>query len=140
MNKEQARALLQEHGLRATSPRVAVLLTLAASAQPLSYTEVLERLDSTDWDPATVFRNLVKLRQAGLAPVASRAEGIDRYALSIGGANEHHHAHFLCESCGQVSCLPSEFTAGLRMEGLWATSIARAVVQLRGECPDCIRS
>lgn len=104
----------------------------------MSYTDVLERLGDTDWDPATVFRNLVKLRNAGVAPVASRANGMDRYALATSSGDAHHHAHFLCDACGRVACLPAELTASLHMDGAWSASIARAVVQLRGECPDCI--
>ena len=80
----EARKLLHESALRATAPRLAVLRVLAEAPGPLSHTEVLDRLGETAWDPSTIYRNLVKLREAGVAPVVSRAEGIDRYALASG--------------------------------------------------------
>lgn len=138
--KDNARKLLQESALRATAPRLAVLRLLAEARSPLSYTEVLERLGETDWDPATIYRNLVKLRDAGVALVVSRAEGIDRYSLAQAQGDGHRHPHFVCEDCGRVACLPMDLTASLSMEGPWAVSIQRAMVELRGECPDCLRS
>lgn len=137
ISKEQARRVLQEQGLRATAPRLAVLRVLSDSSDPLSHTEVLERLGETDWDPATIYRNLVKLRDAGVAPVVSRAEGIDRYALAA-SHDAHRHPHFVCADCGRVACLPAELTASMSIEGPWSASVEKAMVQLRGECPDCL--
>ena len=140
ISKVKARKLLREHDLRATAPRIAVLRVLAAANRPLSHGEVLARLGQTDWDPATIYRNLVKLRQARLAPVVSRAQGIDRYALSPdpGSPDQgHRHPHFLCDDCGQIACLPDELHLKLPKTGRWAASVEEAVVQLRGECPDC---
>ena len=39
-------------------------------------------LGETDWDPATIYRNLVKLKESGITSVVSRAAGIDRYAIA----------------------------------------------------------
>ena len=91
-----------------------------------------------DWDPATVYRNLVKLRAAGLAPVVGRVDGIDRYAFSAFDDADHRHPHFVCDDCGRVSCLPSALTASMAIEGPWETSVQQALVQLRGACPDCL--
>lgn len=135
----QARALLQESSLRVTAPRIAVLRVLAGADSPLSHTQVLQELGDTDWDPATIYRNLVKLRDAEVAVVVSRAEGIDRYALAASDADGHRHPHFICEGCGRVACLPVQLAASLSMEGSWGASIQQAAVQLRGECPDCLR-
>ena len=136
MTKNEAKEILHEKGLRSTGPRLAVMLMLAEAERPLSNTEVQEQLGDTDWDPATIYRNLVKLREAGIASIVSRAEGIDRYTLST--AEEHHHPHFVCEDCGRVECLPVDVMGSITTEGPWATSVARATVQLRGECPRCI--
>lgn len=138
ITKDEARLRLQESGLRVTAPRVAVLGVLAEAKRPLSHTEVLARLGDADWDPATIYRNLVKLRDAGVASVVSRMEGIDRYALAGERNDDHRHPHFLCEECGRIACLSSELTASMSMDGPWAESIKKAMVQLRGECPDCL--
>lgn len=139
MTKEEAKKLLHDRSLRATAPRLAVLRLLAEAQRPLSCAEVLERLGETDWDPATIYRNLVKLRDAGLAPVINRAEGTIRYALAQVPGDDHRHPHFVCDDCGRVACLPAELTESMVLEGPWAASIQNAMVQLHGECPECMR-
>ena len=138
ITKHEARKLLHERELRATAPRLAVLRVLAEAHGPLSHTEVLDRLGETAWDPSTIYRNLVKLRDAGVASVVSRAEGIDRYALARAQGDGHRHPHFVCEDCGRVACLPADLLASMSIEGPWAASIKGAAVELRGECPDCL--
>jgi len=138
LTKDEARRLLQESELRVTAPRLAVLRVLAEARGPLSHTEVLEHLGETDWHPATIYRTLVKLRDARVAPVVSRAEGIDRYALAQAKGDGHRHPHFLCEGCGRIVCLPPELITSMSMDGPWAASIRTAMVQLQGECPDCL--
>ena len=138
ISKIDARALLQERALRVTGPRLSVLRVLAAAESPLSYTEVLEHLGETDCCPTTIYRNLVKLRDAGLAPVVSRAEGVDRYALADGRDDRHLHPHFVCDKCSRVACLPEEIGSSVAIDGPWAASIQQAALQLRGDCPDCL--
>ena len=138
MAQDPAKELLRGAGLRVTAPRLAVLRVLLEAAGPISHSEVLGHLGETDWDPATIYRNLVKLRESGLTRIVSRADGIDRYALTRGQEDdEHRHPHFVCQDCGRVSCLPAELTTSIVMEGPWADSVRQAMVQLRGECPDC---
>ena len=138
LNKNEARSLLKDRGLRSTSPRIAVLILLSSATGPLSYSDVLEHLGDTDWDPTTIYRNLIKLKEVGVLSVVSRVEGISRYALSNGGQDNHRHPHFVCDDCGKVSCLPAELTISTTLEDQWQAAIAKAVVQLRGECPDCL--
>jgi len=137
--KNKAKQLLRDSGLRTTAPRLAVLGQLLRADGPLSHSEVLNRMGETDWDPATIYRNLVKLRKAGLAVIASRAEGIDRYALAGKREDEHRHPHFLCDDCGKLACLPVEITLSKGVKDAWTSSIANAMIQLRGECPDCVQ-
>lgn len=140
LSKERARQLLRDHNLRTTAPRLAVVQLLAEQTHPLSHTEVLELLGDTDWDQATVYRNLIRLTEVGIARVVSRAEGMARYELSRGyaTANSHNHPHFVCTDCGIVSCLPSNVSAQIQADGRWGPSIHEASVQLQGTCPDCL--
>ena len=135
---DNVRQLLQESGLRVTQPRLAVLRLLRETMKPMSHTEVLEQLGPTTWDQATIYRNLKKLTETGLALVASRVDGIDRYVFRSKTTDLHRHPHFVCDDCGQVACLPASFTPTVAGNDPWAASIERAVIQLRGECPDCL--
>ena len=80
----------------------------------------------------------MKLRDAGVASVVSRAEGIDRYALTEAQEDNHRHPHFVCEDCGRVECLPADFIVSMSLEGPWAASVQGAAVELRGACPECL--
>ncbi len=138
MEEKEAKQLLKAHDLRATSQRLAVIKVLAASERPLSYSEVLEQLDSQDCDPATVYRNLVKLEEVGLAQIVSRAEGMARYEMVLDAKpHEHTHPHFVCVDCGEVSCLPASSIPTLETDARWSDSVKHAMVQFQGSCPDC---
>ena len=65
---------------------------------------------------------------------------IDRYALAGADQGRHRHPHFLCEDCGLLACLPADVVSSTSAEGPWAASIERAMVQLRGTCPDCLEA
>lgn len=136
-----ARARLQSRGLRATGARLAVLTVLERGGRPLSHSEILRELGSTDWDPTTVYRNLVKLAEAGVAQIVTRAGGMDRYALAEEAESEESphrtHPHFVCRDCGEVSCLPSELTVDVQLSGRWGRAVQQAALQFKGECPSC---
>jgi Fur family transcriptional regulator, ferric uptake regulator len=136
LTRHDAKALLRAAGLRSTAPRVALLRLLAEAERPLSHGEVAERLGDT-WDQATHYRNLVKLTDSGLVRVASEARGRLRYALPDGdGAAPHAHAHFVCDDCGTVECLP-EAVVELPPVTQSGASLARAEVQVTGRCTGC---
>lgn len=136
MTRRRGRELLRARGLRATAPRLAVMRILSSATEPLSCRQVFERLDEAAWERTTIYRNLVKLREAGLARIASRALGTDRYVFV--SAQPHSDAHFLCEDCGRLACLPGELSAAVRIDGRWSVSVRAAALQLRGTCPDCL--
>ena len=138
LSKEETRLLIKERGLRVTEPRILILQSLAKSSNPLSHSELQEKLGKTTWDESTTFRTLKKLVEEGLAVVASRVDGIDRYAFADAGHEGHAHAHFVCNDCGEVSCLPESLQPTVEANDPWAESVQNAQIQLRGECPDCI--
>src|ERR1044071_10164046 len=64
---ETLKAAVREAGLRATPSRIAVLHLLRSTGSPVSHSEVVARLASQSWDPATIYRNLTDLADVGLA-------------------------------------------------------------------------
>lgn len=105
--REELKARLRGLGLRATSSRIAVLGRLHDAARPLSHAELMETLADQGWDPATVYRILSDLTEAGLLRRMDLGDHIWRFELldecrSI----QDDHAHFLCTDCGEVTCLP----------------------------------
>lgn len=138
LSRDEAKRWVQEAGLRATAPRVAVLRLLAKSERPLSHSEVVEAIGNAEWDQATLYRNLVKLVEADLARVASRVGGIARYEVRGEDDGPHLHPHFSCRACGGVACLPEVKLIG-PVARTWRRPLAEAELQLVGECPKCRR-
>lgn len=133
----EAKSVIREAGLRATSPRIAVYCLLASADRPLSHTQVVEELNSNEWDQATVYRNLRKLVEADLARVATRVDGQDRYELRRNDQGSHLHPHFSCRTCGTVQCFPETSLVG-EVDKRWRRSIEISQLQLTGDCPDCL--
>lgn len=142
----EAKELLKATDLRATAPRIAVMQLLAEEGRPLSHTEVVQRLGGGEWDQATLYRNLIKLTEVGLARVASEAAGIKRYELRGAPHSPRQlHPHFVCSGCGGVSCLPettiTQDTAALLALGDgWQEATLAASVHFVGRCPSCARA
>ena len=145
LSEREARDRLSDSSLRVTAPRLAVLQLLASSERPLSHTEVVDELSGSVWDQATLYRNLIKLSEAGLIQVVSELSGVRRYEYVSGdsrAAQAHSHAHFVCNSCGTVSCLPestiSASDLGLSALGAeWKGALSGASIHVMGVCPPC---
>ena len=101
----EIRATLKAHGLRATKPRLAVLRLLSKAHEPLSCTEALRELEGQGVTLVTIYRNMVRLKEAGIVKVVSKAHGCDHYALTEREPTDDH-PHFECLDCGRTTCLP----------------------------------
>ena len=141
LERNELKSLLRERGLRVTNSRVAVLSALSEASHPVSHSELVElQAEQTSCDASTTFRTLKTLVEQGLAKVVSKVDGIDRYAFTGSEEEKHEHAHFLCDSCDEVLCLPDSVAPAVAPGDRWAASVKAAQIQLRGECPDCIEA
>lgn len=136
LSREEGKRILHEVGLRATAPRVAVLRLLTDSARPLSHAEVVSGIGTDDWDAATLYRNLIKLDEAGLARVASQVGGVTRFEAQTHGAPAHVHPHFACRDCGDVICL-HDARLTMPKDEAWREALMDADLQVVGQCPTC---
>lgn len=132
--------VLREAGLRATSARAAVLRCLMDAGAPLSHAEVCEWLAPLGYDRATLYRNLMDLTEAGIASRTDLGDHLWRFEL-LSADREHHaelHPHFVCSSCGDVSCLPEDAVNVTTARGVPRAVKKREVeIQIRGVCNDC---
>jgi Fur family ferric uptake transcriptional regulator len=134
--------LLREAGLRRTPVRVAVLDRVTSARQPLGAAEIIRRLGE-ETDPVTVYRTLNTLAQHKLLHRVRGEDGAWRYAAT--GARErqhqeHPHAHFVCDSCGEVECLdrvpvPDDLVRPKSLGRRYDVRYAELVVH--GVCPKC---
>ena len=76
---------------------------------PLTHAEVSEAVGPVKgFDRATIYRNLTELTEAGLVSRVELGDHVWRFELKRAGrshAKGEDHPHFLCTSCGEVSCL-----------------------------------
>lgn len=106
---EAVQARIRGAGLRCTAARLAVLQYLMSATGPLTHAEVSEAVGpSKGFDRATIYRNLTELTEAGLVSRVELGDHVWRFELKRPGnahAKGEDHPHFLCTSCGEVSCL-----------------------------------
>ncbi len=140
-HEQPTRDLLHAAGLRATAPRQAVLELLLSASRPLSHSEVVEHLGTELWDQATLYRNLIKLVEVGIARVASEVGGVRRYEASArqGGHAANVHPHFVCTACGGVTCLPGVRLVADTPQSAPAVFQQPALeIQVHGRCDTCV--
>jgi Fur family ferric uptake transcriptional regulator len=137
---EDLRERIRARGLRATAPRIAVLQALSRLGRPATHAELSAGLAPDGWDRATVYRNLVDLTDAGFARRVDMGDHLWRFELIDERAvhAESEHPHFLCDSCGEVACLPRDAVRvtpsaraprALRKKGVQ--------IQIKGRCDRC---
>lgn len=139
-------ARIRAAGLRCTRARVAVLGRLLQSPGPVSHAEMAELLADEGFDRATIYRNLTELTEAGMATRVDVGDHVWRFELNRHHASGGHgddHPHFVCTSCGEVSCLEEVSVAltpkpGTDHSGRLAAGV-RAVTEvvLKGQCENC---
>jgi len=130
---------LRQAGLRKTAPRVAVLRFLERATAPLSHGDIYLGLTSLGFDRATIYRNLIDLADAGLVSRRDLGDHVWRFEMRRGEENHSaEHPHFLCTSCGSVSCLPGGAVRLVSSRGVPRAISSRAVeVQVKGHCDAC---
>lgn len=135
------KADLHAAGLRATGPRLAVLKSLYAATGPVSHGDVAASLAPEGWDRATVYRNLIDLTEAGLLRRTDHGDHTWRFELrtrETAHLIEDPHPHFMCDTCGDVSCLPDEAVQVVAARGTpKAIRRRKYEVQIKGRCDRC---
>lgn len=138
MNESDIRRLLQEVGLRATFPRLAIITELSRShVSPKSAAELTATL--SQFPRSTIYRNLLALERQGIVK-SSLIKWVRRYEL--GDDLMPHHHHITCLKCGKVndfdsSRLEQQLEAAARQAGY---QLRAHSVELRGLCRACRHS
>lgn len=132
--------ILHAAGLRRTPVRSGVIDVLSRARRPQSVHDIFAALPQGT-DVVTVYRTLNKLVEKNLA---RRIRSEDRsWLFELAGAGketDHVHAHFVCDSCGTVECLPDvtlpSFTArSAKLEKGY--EVTKQDLTLHGVCPKC---
>jgi Fur family ferric uptake transcriptional regulator len=134
-----ARDTLERDGYRLSTPRAAVVETLATLGCSVTAKEIADRLHQRGEDVgvASIYRTLDLLDRLRLARRVDAAEGVARYE-PIDPSGDHHH-HIVCERCGRVTAFEDrQLEAAIeQLSRRVEYSIDAHDVTLRGECPVC---
>ncbi len=123
-----------------TKAREAVLAALAAAAEPLSASGVIEAIGGAS-DQATVYRALHYLEDSGRAEsfvLHCSEHGVERYYASGGAAHRHW---FHCEACHRFIDLGACRIGGMigEVERELGLRVMRHTLYMTGRCPGCAR-
>ena len=134
------RTLLRSHGLRCTTPRLAVLTLLAGTEAPeghLTAAQIHGRLvdQRRGVDLATVYRTVSMLVDIGVLHALTVGENVTTYGLA---ATPHHHA--VCTRCGAIIEVPADDLSAALAEARLGSDFLlsdQGGLTLRGLCPEC---
>ncbi|RZL09979.1 MAG: transcriptional repressor [Rubrivivax sp.] len=120
--------------LRVTDARRTALGLLMQAQRALSHADIESMLDEP-MDRVTLYRTLDRLAEAGLLHKTVGDDRITRFA-PLGDAPDHHeHAHFHCDDCGRVFCLPQKVPRKPALpEGF---AIESTELSWHGHCAQC---
>jgi Fur family transcriptional regulator, ferric uptake regulator len=130
------REALRSAGLRVTIARLELLRKLEQAPGPVSMDDVVRLCRDSAGDPATIYRNLQALTEAGLLHSVRGVGKREMYELSRRAGD--HHAHLSCTNCGRVTCVEVEAPAFNQSDSdSKGWSVREVTVTLWGLCPDC---
>jgi Fur family ferric uptake transcriptional regulator len=119
---------------------MSVLQHIMDASGPKTHAEVAAALSDRGFDRATIYRNLTELTEAKLVSRVELGDHVWRFELRRGAGHGEDHPHFLCTTCGEVSCL-DDINVALtpRKNAPRKDPRIRAVTEvlLKGRCENC---
>jgi len=122
---------------RNTPAKRFVVAHITKSHKAISQRDLQESPDNI-YDRVTLYRVLERLVNEGVLHRATDRSGVIRYALcnhDHKGENcKHHHIHFHCDKCDEVSCLDNIIPGFQLPEGY---IIDQVLFTIAGTCKNC---
>lgn len=129
---------LTSNRLKMTRARRAILEEILAIRGHFSAEDLLAhfRRRRREVAPATLYRTLARLVEAGLVHRIDMSRGQARYEPMFG---RHHHDHMICLSCGRIIEFENREIERLQAEVCRRKhfKLVEHTHQLRGYCADC---
>jgi|WetSurMetagenome_2_1015567.scaffolds.fasta_scaffold08330_3 Fur family transcriptional regulator, ferric uptake regulator len=130
-------AILKIHRLKKTSPRIAIIQALQTSQNPLSESEVKEKMGQL-FDRVTFYRSVLTLEKTGIIHRIVADNTLVKYALNHGekgcGCNTNH-IHFYCTKCNMLVCFKEVKTHQYKLPH--GFSFNQCDVLIKGLCNEC---
>ena len=128
--------ILKTRNLRATELRVALLEIISNLGRAVSHQEIQNSL--IKFDRITLYRTLNSFIERGILHKIILEDNKNFYALCNlecrTDKHQHHHIHFQCNQCKEVSCLESKEPIEL---GISNHLVDEIEITASGICQDC---
>lgn len=122
--------ILENSGLKCTKQRIRILTELANAASPVSAEDIYEKTDAMSL--STVYRNLEKLCEKGIAVKCSIGDAEKLYYEIAGG--EHHH-YAVCLGCKRMKYIN---TCPVHSEKIDNFIVTGHKLEIYGYCNECV--
>ena len=129
--EEKVQSLLKRISGRVTQPRRDVLAVLMNAMEPLTHSELQNRLP--DHDRVTLYRVLDWLVENALIESLAGEDGVRRYIAH--DPAEHAHPHFKCKKCGSTRCLHGVTVKSSKLPPGY--EVGRVSTMISGICASC---
>jgi Fur family ferric uptake transcriptional regulator len=99
--------ILQQHQIKKTSPRVAIIQALQKSSFPLTEVDIKNEMGDL-YDRITFYRSVQTMLEVGIIHRIIVDHVTVKYALNQcdkGHCHHTSHAHFYCRVCNELTCL-----------------------------------
>ena len=131
---------LRQEGIRRTDALVDLLTAMTREHQPYTLAQLAAMPELKNRDQATVYRLIMKLKDAGRVRQLNLSGRVSHYQMVIPG---HHHDYLICDSCGIVSevpvqCALAPVEQALTKEFGWQG--LHHELEFYGTCPKCAAS
>lgn len=136
-SRSEFAAVLRKSGKKATRTRLAILMLMRKSKNPLSAQEIIERGPGAD--QATIYRILKSLKSSGIIKQIDLRQNHAHYELV--DLKDHHHV--MCLSCGRIENILGCELETTQQEILKASKhfseIRQHSLEFYGLCRSCAR-
>lgn len=144
MKETQIEYILKNHQLRLTAPRKQVLLCFLEKNAVLSHSDVEKALQNTGIDRVTIYRTLKTFVEQHILHSVPDSSGVAHYALhehescsQKHAQHDHHHVHFKCENCKNITCLEEVNIPSVKLPKGYIQKEISLIVE--GTCAACAK-
>ncbi|MFO8028798.1 MAG: transcriptional repressor [Cyclonatronaceae bacterium] len=140
--ESKVRHIIQQSGLKVTDARISVLGVLMHSTVAMSHGDIKKRIGTANPDKVTLYRTLNTFVKSGLAHRVATEDRRWLYAHHQQDSNpvksDHNHAHFICDDCERIYCLPIHSEKPITTDSVDGGFVIRShEYRLHGLCPLC---
>jgi Fur family transcriptional regulator, ferric uptake regulator len=135
---QQIHHILKRNQLSVTESRSRILEQFLQQPGALAHGDI-EKKTGEKFDRVTIYRTLQTFVEKGIIHSIPTADNAVRYALCKDecseGHHHDHHIHFICDTCGNTTCLDEVNIPEVKLPAGYASKQIDVVVS--GICKDC---